>query len=387
MGMDVTAGKGGRSEKINDVLQAAEHFISHDASVVRIEPYGHGIIHDTYLVKLSSGDDRFILQRINQEVFADPVLIMRNLRLVSHHVRQQQQSAGSGVDADWQMVYGLPARDGRDYFIDAAGAFWRALSYVRGAVPLERISSLAEAGEAGRALGTFHRLVSTLKPEMLYETLPGFHDVGRYLARYDAARAGNRGNSEPERYCRQTIENRRSWAPVLENARRENLLPVRVIHGDPKSNNIMIDRSTGRAVSIIDLDTVMPGLVQYDIGDCLRSSCNTLGEDADDFAGIRFDLQRCAAVLTGYTEAAGFLTGADYDYFFDAVRFLSFELGLRFYTDFLQGNLYFKVSSRKQNLNRSVVQFKLLESIEAQEVGIRKIIAGCRMLIPGSSFA
>ncbi len=373
---------------MKNIFQAAEHFISRDATVAGIEQYGHGIIHDTYLVKLDNGADRFILQRINKEVFIDPVQIMRNLRLVNHHIRQQRQSAGSGIDADWQMVHGLPARDGRDYFIDADGAFWRALSYVRGAVPLERISSLADAGEAGRALGTFHRLVSTLKPELLYETLPGFHDVGRYLARYDAVRTGNRGTFEPERYCRQIIEDRRSWAPVLENARRENLLPVRVIHGDPKTNNIMIDRSTGRAVSIIDLDTVMPGLVQYDIGDCLRSSCNTLREDAHDFFGVRFDLQRCAAILSGYTEAAaGFLTGTDFDYFFDAVRCISFELGLRFYTDFLQGNLYFKVSSRKQNLNRAVVQFKLLESIEAQEAGIRKVIAGCRMFFPGSSFS
>jgi hypothetical protein len=141
----------------------------------------------------------------------------------------------------------------------------------------------------------------------------------------------------------------------------------------------MIDRVSGKAVSIIDLDTVMPNLVQYDIGDCLRSCCNTMGEEGADFSEVQFDLKRCEAVLSGYTEAARrFMTVEDFDFLFDAVRLIPFELGLRFYTDFLEGNVYFKVSHQGQNLDRAMVQFKLVESIERQEDKLRLIIEECR---------
>ena len=162
-------------------------------------------------------------------------------------------------------------------------------------------------------------------------------------------------------------------------------LQMRIIHGDPKINNIMVDNTTGRAVSIIDLDTVMPGLVQYDIGDCLRSCCNTGGEDAPDISAVHFDIGLCRAVLSGYMEEAQrFLTESDLDYFFAAVRLIPFELGLRFYTDFLEGNAYFKVSSTSQNLDRAMAQFKLVQSIEEQEEGIREIIAEWSSIItPG----
>ena len=182
-------------------------------------------------------------------------------------------------------------------------------------------------------------------------------------------------------FCQQFVADRKRWAPVLENGRRENLLRVRVIHGDLKSNNIMVDRITGKAVSIIDLDTVMPGLAQYDIGDCLRSCCNTAGEEAVDLSAVRFDPESCEAVLSGYTETArNSVTGADFDFLFDAIRLIPFELGIRFYTDFLEDNIYFKVSRQEQNLDRAMVQFKLVESIEQQEDRLRAIIEECRVV-------
>jgi len=364
---------------MNFVEQAAEHFINRGAAISRIAPHGHGIIHDTYLVQTKRDADSFILQRINQEVFADPAATMHNLRLVSEHALEQQELIGGEIGADWQMLRVRTARDGREVFIDAAGEYWRALDLIREAVPLEEISSAEEAMEVGRALGTFHRLVSNLDPALLHQTLPGFHNITAYLAQYDALPDRGGDIPAPERYCRQIIAARRGWAPVLENARRKNLLRLQVIHGDPKINNIMVNRASGKAVSIIDLDTVMPGPVQYDIGDCLRSCCNTRGEDADYLSGVRFDIQRCNAMLAGYTAVArSFLTDADFDFFYDGVRLIPFELGLRFYMDFLAGNVYFKVCSREQNLNRAMVQFKLLESIEEQEYRIRAIIAANR---------
>jgi len=238
----------------------------------------------------------------------------------------------------------------------------------------------------GRALGIFHWLLSVLNPGLLHTTLPGFHNIEHYLKQYDEVLARSNKSGEAGRFCQQFIEDRKRWAPVLENGRRENLLRVRVIHGDPKINNIMVNRSTGHAVSIIDLDTVMPGLVLYDIGDCLRSSCNLAGEEVADFSAVHFDLERCGAVLSGYAGAAReALTGSDCNFLFDAIRLIPFELGLRFYTDFLKGNEYFKVSRRDQNLERAMVQFKLVESIEEQEEGIRAVIEECRAAFTGSN--
>jgi Ser/Thr protein kinase RdoA (MazF antagonist) len=168
------------------------------------------------------------------------------------------------------------------------------------------------------------------------------------------------------------VEERRAFAHVLENAG----LPLRPIHGDPKVNNVMINNSTGKAVSIVDLDTVKPGLVHYDIGDCMRSGCNPLGEDADNWEAVHFDPEIGAAILEGYlTQANVFLTDADYAHMFNAIRLLAFELGLRFFTDHLAGNIYFKVKHPNHNLLRALVQFKLTESIEAHEGEVRNIIA------------
>jgi len=211
----------------------------------------------------------------------------------------------------------------------------------------------------------------------LHDTLPGFHNIELYLSKYDQVLSPEfHGEpNESENFCRQFVEDRRSWAPVVENGRKHNKLQIRIIHGDPKINNVMVDSLTGKAVSIIDLDTIKPGLLLYDLGDCLRSCCNISGEEPDDFDAVWFDLGRCEALLSGYMgEAHGCFTAQDFDFFFDAIRLIPFELGLRFYTDYLEGNLYFKSSYSTQNLDRAVVQFRLVASIEQQEDKIRALV-------------
>jgi Ser/Thr protein kinase RdoA (MazF antagonist) len=175
------------------------------------------------------------------------------------------------------------------------------------------------------------------------------------------------------------VSERRDWAHVLENARAQGSLRLRPIHGDPKVNNVMIDTGTGQAISIVDLDTVKPGLVHYDIGDCLRSGCNLLGEDSEQWEMVRFDPELCQAILQGYLSLAkDFLTDNDYDYLYDAIRLIAFELGLRYFTDYLEGNVYFKANHPEHNLARALIQFKLTESIESQETTIRAIIEDMR---------
>ena len=167
--------------------------------------------------------------------------------------------------------------------------------------------------------------------------------------------------------------------PVLEEARAQGRLSLRPIHGDPKVNNVLLDTATGQAVALVDLDTVKPGLVHYDIGDCLRSGCNPWGEETEHWEAVRFDPDLGRALLQGYlARARDFLTDHDYHYLFDAIRLIAFELGLRFFTDYLAGNVYFKARRPEHNLARALVQFKLTESIEAQETAIRAFIRDLR---------
>lgn len=356
---------------------AAEKFIGQSEAIIAVEEYGSGIIHDTYLVRLAAGSGCFILQRINTQVFQEPERIMHNLHRVCTHISGLQKYADLRAEQGWEMVQIIPARDKQDFYIDPDGGFWRALSFINNAHPLEKIVDLNHAGEAGRALGIFHLLTHNLDSSLLHDTLPGFHNIEFYLDKYDRElAAGNRREiHEPEKFCRQFIAQRRDWAPVLEDAKRRGKLALRIMHGDPKINNVMLDNKTGRAVSIIDLDTVMPGPVQYDIGDCLRSCCSVHGEEPDNPDAADFDLERCRAALAGYMAAAHeFLVPRDFDFLFDAIRLLPFELGLRFYTDYLAGNVYFKSSYPGQNLARAMVQFRLVESIERQEKDIRLVI-------------
>jgi Ser/Thr protein kinase RdoA (MazF antagonist) len=171
------------------------------------------------------------------------------------------------------------------------------------------------------------------------------------------------------------IAERRDFALCLEKAEKNGELKKRMFHGDPKVNNIMIDNVTGKGTAMIDLDTVSPGLVHMDFGDALRSICNPSGEEEGDLAQVVFDEDLCTAFCKGYMREAGtFLTDADREYLFDSIRLLPFELGLRFFQDYLAGNVYFKTRQPEQNLNRARVQFRLCESIEARERSIRNVL-------------
>jgi Ser/Thr protein kinase RdoA (MazF antagonist) len=181
------------------------------------------------------------------------------------------------------------------------------------------------------------------------------------------------------KYCLRFVSARSAWAHVLEDARAAGRLFLRPIHGDPKVNNILIDSATMKAISIVDFDTVKPGLVHYDIGDCLRSGCNPMGEESKEWEAVHFETDLCRAVLQGYLQTAReFLTYNDFDYIFDSVRLIAFELGLRFFTDYLEGDVYFKAKHPGHNLSRALVQFRLAESIEGQETAIRSIIRDIR---------
>ena len=202
------------------------------------------------------------------------------------------------------------------------------------------------------------------------------------MAKYDdtlqrVPQAKERLNASMEaRRMAMFIEERRGFAATLQNAMQKGELALRLMHGDPKVNNIMIDDFTGKGTAMIDLDTVSPGLIHYDFGDALRSICNPAGEEEQNLSKVVFDLDLCSAFCKGYmAHARAFLTAADRHYLYDAIRLITFELGLRFFQDYLAGSVYFKIRQPEQNLNRARVQFRLCESIEARERPIRELLA------------
>lgn len=327
--------------------------------ITDITPLGNGLINDTFLV--TTPDAAFVLQRINAQVFPAPKQIMSNLHQLNQHIKQKLSTA-----VKLQIPTLLTTTTGQDFFSDEKGDIWRALVFIANSESMESLSSLETAAQVGFALGHFHYLVSDLNPECLHDTLPSFHIAPDYLQQYQQVLTHT--TTLPENtYCADFIAQYQHITADLETAKHQGLLKLRVIHGDPKLNNFLFDKHSQKIISLIDLDTVKPALVHYDIGDCLRSCCHNVADE--------FDLAVCEALLKSYLhEVRTFFTADDYAYLYPAIRLLPFELGLRFYTDYLQGNRYFKVTDDQQNLHRAIAQFNLCASVIKQEADIKQLI-------------
>jgi hypothetical protein len=353
-----------------------------DGRLVTVAPIGDGNVNDTYLAvsRTTFSEQRFILQRINGSVFSSPEALMHNMRLVTDHAHKRLASEAHLSDRVWQLPRIIPSRSGQDFAIDNDGNYWRAISHIASAQSFEKVQNLEHAHEVGLVLGQFQRLICDLPVDQLNATIPNFHITPTYLDTLDHAlltAAGQQrlnSSSEVQRDL-DFIQARREWCSVLEDAKAKGLLQARPIHGDPKVGNVMIDETTGKGTCIVDLDTVMPGLIHYDFGDALRSCCNAAGEETTDLSSVIFDVDLCREIIRGYlTYASEFLTENDRAYLYDSIRVITFELGLRFYTDYINGDVYFKTSYDGQNLQRARVQFKLVESIEIRESIIRKML-------------
>lgn len=345
--------------------------------VLEIRRYGKGNVNDTYIVHTdASHENTFILQCVNQHVFPKPERIMENMQHLFDHISRQLKHGSTGQARPWKVMRIFSTANNIPYFIDKQNRFWRVLGFIDQATAYETIQNTAHAHEAGAGLGYFHHLTCNLQTETLHDTLPGFHQTPLYLKNYDATcQTSKRLLHSPEvRFCHDFISSHRSLAPILEKAKDEGKLMQRVIHGDPKINNIMIDDISSRVISLVDLDTVKPGLIHYDIGDCLRSCCNLMGEETADPHQVSFETDIAKTILQGYGEQTRFLTANDKAFLFDAIQLIAFELGLRFFSDYLAGNVYFKVKDETHNLRRAMVQFHLTKSIENQEKQLRRII-------------
>ena len=363
------------------LLSIARQFLC-DGTVTAVEPLGQGNVNDTYRVTLEAGSDAcFVLQRINTHVFTRPQALMGNMLLCSEHVcRRLGDPISAAQHRRWEVPRVYVCRRSGQPWVEAEGDYWRAISYIDRSRTFDVMTTTALAYQVGQGLGMFHALISDLPPEQLTDTLPGFHITPTYLAQYQELLAASSFAASPdEQHCMAFIRAREVGSDALEQARARGDLRLRPIHGDPKINNMMMDSTTGEAIAMIDLDTVKPGLIHYDIGDCLRSGCNPLGEETADWQQVHFDLGLCRAMLEGYiSRARSFLTPTDYNYLYECIRLISFELGLRFFSDHLVGDRYFRTRRRGQNLARALVQFQLTQSIEQQEPQIRRIIDALR---------
>lgn len=327
---------------------------------------GEGNVNDTWLVKTRTGDS-FVLQRLNSDVFPDPVIIQDNLATVLNHLRNCLQAS----QTRFSMPRLIPSLSGKHHVRDSDGNIWRMMSFIQDTCPLNRVTHLRQARELGWGLGLFHRLVADLVPNQLADPLPGFHVTPRYLKAYeDIAETTN----VPDTACQEFIQKRRHDVVVLEREHALNTLGFQVIHGDPKVTNFLFNKAGKQVVSLIDLDTVRPGLLLHDIGDCLRSCCTLRGAGGQKDERVLFDRHFFSAMLKGYcSEAEHLLTSSDRQLIVESARIISLELGIRFYSDHLLGNIYFKITTPEQNLLRAKIQFALVSSIEEQYTELEEI--------------
>ena len=352
--------------------------------LVTLVPFGSGNINDTFLAVFRNTftETQVVLQRVNRKVFPHPEEIMSNMHTITDHchAKLERDARLGSDDRVWQMPRIVKTETGADFMRDEKGDVWRVITRVLSAHAFDTAQSPEHALECGSALGHFHYLLSDLEPSSITDPLPGFHVTSGYLKQYDrvlkskGAQARLGASMEARRMAR-FIDERRQFALCLEKALASGELKKRMFHGDPKVNNIMIDDFTGKGTAMIDLDTVSPGLVQVDVGDAVRSICNPAGEEEANLGKVTFDEDLFFAFMKGYMKEAGsFMTDADREYLYEAIRLLPLELGLRFFQDYLAGDKYFKVRQPGQNLNRARVQFRLCEAIEAREGKIRDLI-------------
>lgn len=355
--------------------------------VVAAVPHGSGHINDTYAVTVSQAGApvRYVFQRINHRIFTDVPALMDNILRVTSH-QQARLAATATADASRRALTVIPARDGRPFVRDERGGWWRAYLFIEQARTYDKIETPAQARTAARAFGEFQRLLADLPGRRLHETIPAFHDTPRRHANFEAAAQADAAGRAAG--CADDLAFARGRAPLartLADLFAAGLVPERVTHNDTKLNNVMLDDATGAGVCVIDLDTVMPGLSLYDFGDMVRSATNAAAEDETDLEKVVARPEIFAALAEGFLAGAGAaLNDAERAHLVVAGQVITYEIGLRFLTDHLQGDVYFKIKRPGHNLDRARNQFALLRSLESQSAAFEQIVsAACAAANPG----
>ena len=342
------------------------------------EPYGSGHINDTYRATYREAGKTvyYILQRINHDVFKQPIPLMDNVDRITRHQREKLQ-AGGVTDLDRRALRVIPATDGLSYYQDDDGNIWRAYVFITRAQTYDFLEDPQQAFQAGKAFGGFQLQLSDLPGERLVETIPNFHHTPKRFETFAAAVAEDRMNrarlARPEIAFAMAQE---AMTRHLIDCYKDGRMPERITHNDTKINNVMLDDETGEGICIIDLDTTMPGLIPYDFGDMVRTYTSPTEEDERDLSKIHIEMALFKNLAEGYLASAHtFLTEAERENLVFGGKLMTFENGIRFLTDFLQGDVYYKIHREGHNLDRCRTQFKLVALIAEQEAALNEIVA------------
>lgn len=340
---------------------------------VSAAPYGSGHINDTFVVHQDAGGSapkRYIAQRINHQIFKNVPALMENVQRVTAHL-------GAKTGPHSRALALVAAADGRPVIQDAFGGWWRVYHFVEGAHTVDRVTNAAEAREAARAFGDFQAQLADLPGGRLQETIPNFHHTRSRFENFRRALAadavGRAREVQPE------IDfafSREADADVLLDLLAKGQVSERVTHNDTKINNVMLDDTTNRAVAVIDLDTVMPGLPLYDFGEMMRTSASSTAEDDPQAENMRLVVPYFRVLVEGYLASAvgGVLNATERAHLAFAGKLMTYENGLRFLTDYLQGDTYYKIRHPRHNLDRCRTQFALVRSIESEQEAIRRVL-------------
>lgn len=329
-------------------------------------PFGTGHINDTYQLTYDQGGIRlhYTLQRINRNVFRNPGEVMDNIERITDHLLRKIRA--KNLETKKRTLRLLRTGDGASFVTDASGDCWRAYVFVENARSYDVLEQPRQAFEIARAFGEFQNDLVDLPGERLFETIPDFHNTPKRVETFEeAVRADRMGRAKDVSREIDFVLSRRDDAGRLLKLNAEGAIPERITHNDTKCNNILIDDQSGHGICVIDLDTVMPGLSLYDFGDIIRAGVNPAEEDETnlDKVEMRFDMYEAA--LEGFLSSAdGFLTDAEREHLPFAGKLITFETGMRFLTDHLNGDVYFKIRHPGHNLERCRCQFKLVESLE-----------------------
>lgn len=338
---------------------------------VKVEAYGNGHINDTYI---ADSEPKYILQRINHAIFKNPEQVMSNILGVTEHLRKKIAAAGGDPNRETLTV--IKTKDGASFYKTEDGNYYRMYNYVENAVSYEAVECPEQFYEAARAFGRFQNMLADYSAEKLYDTIPFFHDTVKRFGDFEAAvandAAGRRASVEKEI---EFVLARKADSAVVVDAIADGRVPLRVTHNDTKLNNVMLDEKTGKGVCVIDLDTVMPGSLLYDYGDALRFGASSGAEDEVDLDKIYFDLELFEAFTKGFIEEVGDkLTPTEIELLPFSAKLLTYECGMRFLGDYLNGDTYFKIHREHHNLDRARTQFKLVADIESKMEDMKKIV-------------
>jgi hypothetical protein len=352
-----------------------DYFIT-DGTFHKGEPYGSGHIHDTFRIETVENDkDDYILQRLNNKIFKNIPELQNNIERVTVHLRNRLKSIpGSNIKRECLSL--IPSTDGKSWIVDKDGNFWRMYIFISNHRSYNIVDSPDKAYEGGKAIGRFQAMLTDMPGGALFETIPYFHDIenrleilNRIIKEDPAGRVSIVGE-EINQYLMRGEEMK-----TILKLGKAGKIPLRITHNDTKFNNILLDEND-KALCVIDLDTVMPGYVHYDFGDAIRTVTNTAAEDEKDLSLIRMDIDLFREYARGYLSETGkTLNQVEKEYLAFAPKLITYTIGIRFLTDFIDGDNYFKIHHEFHNLQRTRAQLKLVMSMEEQYNVMQKIIS------------